>query len=167
MRVVGIKLRVSYRPGAIDNETRGHGERPTVVPVGLGKVDVETAIQRFQIIWKRPPQPISMGDFVAGIMQDFEIQILLLNESPVVLGFARGDGNQRRIQAVEVVDDFVQSFQLCVAVGSPVSPEKRHDGRTLFQKPAEADLLATAVGKIERRRPLPDPRHTIGNPRIP
>ena len=41
-----------------------------------------------------------MGDFVAGVMQDFKIQILLLNESPVVLGFARGDGNQRRIQAV-------------------------------------------------------------------
>jgi hypothetical protein len=61
---------------------------------------------------------------VPFVPQDVERQLVLLDQVEAALGKLRRDGDKLGAGFAKLRNDFVQSIQLWIAVGSPVSAEE-------------------------------------------
>ncbi len=73
------------------------------------------------------------GERVALVTQDRERELARRDQLATLLLRLRRDGDEARAGGLDPVLDLVQSFQLRVAVRSPVATKQRHDERSLSE----------------------------------
>jgi hypothetical protein len=104
---------------------------------------------------------IGARDLRARIAQECERQVEPFSDRFVVVGFFIGDGNEVDAEPADFPERMAQLRQVESSGGSPVPPVVMHQYRTGAQQPAQGDVVALFVAKLEGWRILPEHRGTV------
>jgi hypothetical protein len=76
--VVGIDVDMADDAGAIDDETRRHGQGPGIVAVETGKIHAERGVEFAKIVGEFKDEAKFIGDDVAGVSKKIKTEMILL-----------------------------------------------------------------------------------------
>ena len=91
-----------------------------------------------------------MGDPVSFVMENLETEPVLFDELAAEARKLWRDSEERRTRGDETIQRLVESIQLRIAVGSPVTAKKRENDRAFSEPLAQAKGGRLTVGKLER-----------------
>lgn len=149
--VVGIGAGIPDDALLVDDVGGRQGQGPTVLTIAYRQIDAELEVDFLEINRQAETQPQGCTHVVAGIVQDFKVQLQLFDQGAAPLGQLRGDSYQIRSGIDDLIVDLVQSLQLCIAVGSPITPKESQNRWAFCTKGLQTDRCPAAVLECEIR----------------
>lgn len=132
--MIGMHLGTPDDASGVDQKPRGHRHFPGVVAVESFEVDAETDIQFLEFFWQGEVQAKFFSIVAIFIRQYRKGELMLLHDLLRVFVQLGRNGDDRASQFFHLAMDFLQSFQLRIAIGSPDTAIENHGERTLGQK---------------------------------
>jgi hypothetical protein len=119
--VIRIHISSTDYPHLVDYKTGRHRQCPGLISVKFHEVDAKRKVDFAQILGKLENQMKLTCYKIARIAQKVQSQRLLSGELPVELVKLRRDCHKRRAKRGNVRKGLLKSYQLQIAVGSPLS----------------------------------------------
>lgn len=132
--VIGMHLGASDDASGVDQKPRGHRQFPSVIAVESFEVDTETAIQFLEFFWQGEVQAKFFSIAVIYIRQYRKGELMLFHDLFCVFVQLGTNCDDRASQFLHLAMDFLQSFQLRIAIGSPDTAIENNGERPLSQK---------------------------------
>ena len=140
-------MRIFHNAAAIGHKAGWDWQFPFGIAVGIIKIDSELTVDPLQVVWKSVDQIKRPRLLIVLVVKDIKIQTELADQFAVERLDLRRDSHHGCRTGFEVVNNFVKSFQLYVAVRSPHTAEKCHDQRPLGQKFIRPDHCASRTNQ--------------------
>jgi hypothetical protein len=138
--------------GGLDNEGGGQGETPGVVAIDEGDVDEDGAVVEAEGLGDGVGDAEGVREMGAGVGEDGEGEVVVLDGEVVLAGQLRGDGNEECTAITDGGEGSLPGFELGHAVRAPAATQKINDEGADGEQVGGADELAVdGVGKREGR----------------
>jgi len=148
--MVRMNLGTSYDSLSVDEKSSGHRQFRGVIAVESVEVNAETDVQGPEFFgqWKGQTKFFSVS--VIFICKHRKGEAVLFDDLLGIFAQLGGDSNEGTSQLLYLAIDFLQSFQLHVAVGSPDTPIKTESKRPFAKKIFRVDEITIFIreGKL-------------------
>ncbi len=132
----------------LDDEGGGEGEAPGVVAVDEGDVDEDGAVVEAEGFGDGVGDAEGVGEMGAGVGEDGEGEVVVLNGEVVLARELRGDGDEQGAAVSDGGERRLPGFELGHAVGAPAATEEVDDEGADAEEVGGADeFAADGVGE--------------------
>src|SRR5260370_36927637 len=123
--IIGIGIGIDDNAVAIDDVSGRDRQRPFARrSIAGGNIQVEALIRSLELITEFIDQAKRPPDFLADVAEDFEGKRVFLRGRKRIIRLLGTDRNQRSARGGNVWQNFLISFELEIAVGTPAAAIK-------------------------------------------